>query len=64
VHSAGVECVALRYGFFYGLGTWYAGEGDMGEQLRRRQVPVIGAGQGVWRASCTLRMPPQQRSLR
>ena len=46
--TARCECVALRYGFFYGPGTWYASEGDMGEQLRQRQVPVIGAGQGVW----------------
>jgi nucleoside-diphosphate-sugar epimerase len=48
LHSAGVERVALRYGFFYGPGTWYCSEGDMGEQLRQRQVPVIGSGQGVW----------------
>ena len=46
LHSAGVECVALRYGFFYGPGTWYASEGDMGEQLRQRQVPVIGSRSG------------------
>jgi nucleoside-diphosphate-sugar epimerase len=43
-----VELVILRYGFFYGPGTWYLREGDMGEQVRRRQVPVIGSGQGVW----------------
>ena len=43
-----VDCVALRYGFFYGPGTWYSAEGDMGEQVRRQQVAVIGEGQGVW----------------
>jgi 2-alkyl-3-oxoalkanoate reductase len=43
-----VECVALRYGFFYGPGTWYTREGDMGEQVRQGHVPVIGKGQGVW----------------
>ena len=43
-----IDCVAMRYGFFYGPGTWYTNDGDMGEQVRRRQVPVIGAGQGVW----------------
>ena len=43
-----LEFVALRYGFFYGPGTWYTAEGDMGEQVRRRQVPIIGEGQGVW----------------
>jgi len=43
-----INCVAMRYGFFYGPGTWYASAGDMGEQVRQRQVPIIGAGQGVW----------------
>ena len=43
-----LEFVALRYGFFYGPKTWYTAEGDMGEQVRRRQVPIIGEGQGVW----------------
>ena len=42
-----IDCVALRYGFFYGPGTWFTNAGDMGEQVRRQQVPVIGAGQGV-----------------
>ena len=48
LHRTDVECVALRYGFFYGPGTWYTSEGDMGDQVRRQQVPVIGSGQGVW----------------
>jgi nucleoside-diphosphate-sugar epimerase len=42
------EGVALRYGFFYGAGTWFTSDGDMGEQLRRQQVPIIGGGRGVW----------------
>ena len=42
------EGVSLRYGFFYGPGTWFTSEGDMGEQVRQRQVPIIGHGQGVW----------------
>jgi nucleoside-diphosphate-sugar epimerase len=33
----GIEFVALRYGFFYGPGTWYTREGDMGDQVRRQQ---------------------------
>ena len=37
----------MHYGFFYGPGTWYTNAGDMGEQVRRQQVPIIGAGQGV-----------------
>jgi nucleoside-diphosphate-sugar epimerase len=42
-----IECVAMRYGFFYGPGTWYTSAGDMGEQVRRQQVPIIGTGEGV-----------------
>src|SRR5262249_48816420 len=42
-----IEFVALRYGFFYGPGTWYTSEGDIGEQVRQRQLAVIGEGQGV-----------------
>src|SRR5215467_4331519 len=43
-----IEVVRLRYGFFYGPGTWYSRGGDMGEQVRQQQVPVIGDGEGVW----------------
>jgi 2-alkyl-3-oxoalkanoate reductase len=43
-----IDCVAMRYGFFYGPGTWYTSSGDMGEQVRQQRVPIIGAGQGVW----------------
>src|SRR5262245_52189985 len=46
--TPGIEFVALRYGFFYGPGTWYTREGDMGDQVRQRQVPIIGEGQGVY----------------
>jgi nucleoside-diphosphate-sugar epimerase len=46
--TPGIESVALRYGFFYGPGTWFRREGDMGEQAREQRLPVIGDGQGVW----------------
>jgi nucleoside-diphosphate-sugar epimerase len=46
--TSGLQLVALRYGFFYGPGTWYCSEGDMGDQVRRQLVPVIGKGEGVW----------------
>jgi nucleoside-diphosphate-sugar epimerase len=42
-----IHCAALRYGFFYGPGTWYTSDGDMGEQLRQRRVPIIGKGEGA-----------------
>jgi nucleoside-diphosphate-sugar epimerase len=46
--TAGIDFVALRYGFFYGPSTWFNADGDIGDRVRRRQVPVIGEGQGVW----------------
>jgi nucleoside-diphosphate-sugar epimerase len=42
-----IEFVALRYGFLYGPGTWYTPEGDIGDQVRQQQIPIIGEGQGV-----------------
>jgi nucleoside-diphosphate-sugar epimerase len=46
--TPGIDFVALRYGFFYGPGTWYTRDGDMGEQVRQQQVPIVGEGQGVY----------------
>jgi len=46
--TPGIEFVALRYGFFYGPGTWYTREGDMGDQVRQQQIPIIAEGQGVY----------------
>jgi nucleoside-diphosphate-sugar epimerase len=43
-----MEGVALRYGFFYGPGTWFHADGDIADQVRLRQYPIVGAGQGVW----------------
>lgn len=44
----GVDFVAMRYGFFYGPGTWYSSDGDIGDQVRKQQIAVIGKGEGVW----------------
>ncbi len=44
----GIEGVVLRYGFFYGPGTWYAKEGDVGRQVRKRRYPMIGQGEGTY----------------
>src|SRR4029453_1576057 len=46
--TPGIELVALRYGFFSGPGTWSTREGDMGDQVRQQQVPIVGEGQGVY----------------
>lgn len=43
-----MEGIALRYGFFYGLNTWYCPEGAAADHARRREMPIIGLGEGVW----------------
>jgi 2-alkyl-3-oxoalkanoate reductase len=40
--------IALRYGGFYGPGTGVSRTGAMVEQVRRRRLPVVGDGSGVW----------------
>lgn len=42
-----VTGVVLRYGSFYGPGTWFAREGDVGRRMRKRAYPIIGDGSGV-----------------
>jgi nucleoside-diphosphate-sugar epimerase len=42
-----VEGVVLRYGYFYGPGTYYASDGSIAAQVRKRQFPIIGKGQGM-----------------
>jgi nucleoside-diphosphate-sugar epimerase len=44
----GATGLVLRYGFFYGPGTWYSVDGDVGEQARAGQLGVLGSGAGVW----------------
>ncbi len=39
-----VEAVVLRYGQFYGPGTWYAPDGDIGRRFSRNLYPMIGDG--------------------
>jgi 2-alkyl-3-oxoalkanoate reductase len=48
LESPSVEGIAMRYGFFYGPGTWFNPDGDVAEQVRRQQFPIIGNGEGVW----------------
>lgn len=42
--------IALRYGGFYGPGTGIsaAPEAVMAEQIRKRKLPIVGGGGGVW----------------
>ena len=38
----------LRYGYFYGPGSAIAPDGSIVADLRRRRMPVVGSGAGVW----------------
>jgi len=42
----GLEGVVLRFGWFYGPGTYYAADGSMAEETRKRRNPIVGAGTG------------------
>lgn len=44
----GAGGTVLRYGFFYGPGTWFCAGGDAVSQLRKRRLPRVGGGEGVW----------------
>jgi nucleoside-diphosphate-sugar epimerase len=46
--SPNMEGIVLRYGFFYGPGTWFNPDGDVARQVRRQQFPIVGNGKGVW----------------
>jgi nucleoside-diphosphate-sugar epimerase len=46
--ASDLEGVALRYGNLYGPGTNIAANGDVVASVRKRMVPIIGDGAGVW----------------
>jgi nucleoside-diphosphate-sugar epimerase len=48
LNAEGIEGVALRYGFFYGPGTWYNSDGAAADQARNKELVIVGAGDGVW----------------
>src|SRR5262245_26711978 len=48
LENPNMEGMALRYGFFYGPGTWFHPDGDVAQQVRQQQFPIVGNGDGVW----------------
>ena len=44
----GLEGVVLRYGWFYGPGTFYAKDGSTADDVRKRKQPIVGKGDGVF----------------
>lgn len=45
-NSGAFTGVALRFGFFYGPGTYFAEDGATIEDLRKRRYPIVGGGKG------------------
>ena len=46
--AQGLEGVVLRYGQFYGPGTYYASDGSMAREVTRRRFPIVGDGGGMF----------------
>src|SRR5262249_733582 len=46
--SRPMDGVALRYGFFYGPGTWYRPDGGVADQVRKGEAPIVGEGNADW----------------
>lgn len=44
----GSDGVVLRYGYFYGGRSAISSTGSMVADVRRRRLPIVGAGTGVW----------------
>lgn len=43
-----LEGIVLRYGAFYGPGTWFSRNGSAAKQVLARKYPIIGNGSGVY----------------
>jgi 2-alkyl-3-oxoalkanoate reductase len=43
-----LQALALRYGFFYGPGTGIAKDGPIVDLVRKRRLPIVGDGAGIW----------------
>jgi 2-alkyl-3-oxoalkanoate reductase len=48
IGAPGIEGIALRYANLYGPGTGFAVDGDIVKLVRKRRLPIVGDGGGVW----------------
>jgi nucleoside-diphosphate-sugar epimerase len=48
LEAGGLDGLVLRYGFFYGPGTHYGSDGALVADIRRRRLPIVGRGTGVF----------------
>jgi nucleoside-diphosphate-sugar epimerase len=46
--AGGLDGLVLRYGWFYGPGTYYGEGGSMTADVRKRRFPVVGSGSGLF----------------
>lgn len=46
--AEGIEGVLLRFGWFYGPGTYYARDGSQAEDTLKRRMPIVGEGSGTF----------------
>jgi nucleoside-diphosphate-sugar epimerase len=44
----GLAGVVLRYGWFYGPGTYCGENGSIATDVRKRRFPIVGRGTGLW----------------
>ena len=47
IEAEGLEGLVLRYGQFYGPGTYYGEDGNIAERVRKRRFPIVGRGSAV-----------------
>ena len=48
IEAEGIEGVALRYGYFYGPGTFFDPAGSTYADVLKRRYPIVGKGTGVF----------------
>lgn len=48
VESKDFEGLVMRYGQFYGSGSYFAPDGHIGGEVRRRRFPIVGPGTGTF----------------
>jgi nucleoside-diphosphate-sugar epimerase len=48
LEAEAIDALVLRYGWFYGPGTYFGRDGATAADVRRRRFPVIGKGAGLF----------------
>ena len=46
--AEGLESLVLRYGWFYGPGTFFDRDGSQSADVRKRRAPIVGKGTGTF----------------